>query len=72
MDIETLDTQLTDILNTIKKNTNELLKEKHSNQALLQSATSRGMQVLKGSLDKQLYIDLCSIALTLYLQNKGE
>jgi hypothetical protein len=70
MDIKTTDSSLDEIMVIIKKNTKELLQEGHSNSSLVQAATSKGLQVLKGSISKQLYVDLCSIALTLYLQNK--
>lgn len=60
------------LLSKIKENSLLLLKEQHSSNVLLQSATSRGMQVLRGSQEPQLYVDLCSIALTLLIQNRGK
>lgn len=68
--IELTEIKLNDLVTVIKENTSSLLKENHSNQSLIQSATSRGFQILKGVHNKQLYIDMCAIALTLYLQNE--
>lgn len=69
-DIKPAETRLNDLVEIIKKNASALLEEHHSNQTLIQSATSRGFQILKGSMDKQLYVDLCAIALTVVIQNE--
>lgn len=68
-DISLDDDILKELLSKISDNTKTLLSEKFQNSTLIQNATSRGMRVLKGELTKQLIIDLCSIALTLLIQN---
>lgn len=55
-------------LEKIKENTEELLKQKIPSRVLVQNAIPRGMAMIKGQIDRQTVIDLCSIAITILIQ----
>lgn len=55
-------------LEKIKENTQELLKQKIPSRVLVQNAIPRGMAMIKGQIDRQTVIDLCSIAITILIQ----
>lgn len=55
-------------LEKIKENTQELLKQKIPSRVLMQNAIPRGMAMIKGQIDRQTVIDLCSIAITILIQ----
>ena len=55
-------------LEKIKENTEELLKQKIPSRVLMQNAIPRGMAMIKGQIDRQTVIDLCSIAITILIQ----
>lgn len=67
-DIVTDDSKIEMYLKYIKENTTELLKQKIPTRTLMQNAIPRGLKLMKGQLDKQTIIDLCSIALTIVIQ----
>lgn len=67
-DIVTDDSKIEMYLKYIKENTTELLKQKIPTRTLMQNAIPRGLKLMKGQLDKQIIIDLCSIALTIVIQ----
>ena len=67
-DIVTDDSKIEMYLKYIKENTTELLKQKIPTRTLMQNAIPRGFKLMKGQLDKQTIIDLCSIALTIVIQ----
>ena len=69
---ETLDELTDEIFNKVKDNVKFLLKENYSNNVLMQNAFSRGVNVIKGNIDKQTIIDLSVIALTLLIQQEKE
>lgn len=69
---ETLDELTDEIFNKVKDNVKFLLKENYSNNVLIQNAFSRGVNVIKGNIDKQTIIDLSVIALTLLIQQEKE
>ena len=64
MDIVTLDWAL----ERLRENTEELLKQNIPSRVLVQNAIPRGLQIIKGQIDRQTVIDLCSIALTILIQ----
>lgn len=55
-------------LEKIKENTEELLKQNIPSRVLMQNAIPRGMAMIKGQIDRQTVIDLCSIAITVLIQ----
>ena len=55
-------------LEKIKENTEELLKQNIPSRVLVQNAIPRGMAMIKGQIDRQTVIDLCSIAITILIQ----
>ena len=69
-DIKT-ETQIIDeIFEKVKDNVKYLLEKDYSEQVLIQNAFNRGMNVVKGNIDKQTIIDLSVIALTLLVKKE--
>ena len=56
------------MLNQIRCNTLELIKQNHSNTALLSTAIKRGKKLLSGTVSKQDIVDIGAIGLTLILK----
>ena len=67
-DIITDEDRLKKYLSFVEQNTKDLLKQKYPNQRLVQEAIPRGLKMVRGNIDKQTVIDLCSIALTVLMQ----
>lgn len=63
-DVDRLET----LLGHVKDNTQELLKQKVPSRVLIQNAIPRGMQLVRGQVDRQTVIDMCAIALTILIQ----
>lgn len=67
-DIVTDADRLEALLGHVKDNTQELLKQKVPSRVLIQNAIPRGMQLVRGQVDRQTVIDMCAIALTILIQ----
>lgn len=67
-DIVTDADRLETLLGHVKDNTQELLKQKVPSRVLIQNAIPRGMQLVRGQVDRQTVIDMCAIALTILIQ----
>lgn len=67
-DIVTDADRLEALLGHVKGNTQELLKQKVPSRVLIQNAIPRGMQLVRGQVDRQTVIDMCAIALTILIQ----
>lgn len=72
MDIITDDTLIDEIFIKIKDNVKFLLDKDYSEQTLIQNAFSRGMNIVKGNIDKQTIVDLSVIALTILIQKEKQ
>ena len=72
MDIITDDTLIDEIFTKIKDNVKFLLDKDYSEQILIQNAFSRGMNVVRGNIDKQTIVDLSVIALTILIQKEKQ
>lgn len=67
-DIVTDADRLETLLGHVKDNTQELLKQKVPSRVLIQNAIPRGMQLVRGQVDRQTVVDMCAIALTILIQ----
>lgn len=72
MDIITDDTLIDEIFTKIKDNVKFLLDKDYSEQTLIQNAFSRGMNIVRGNIDKQTIVDLSVIALTILIQKEKQ
>lgn len=72
MDIITDDTLIDEIFIKIKDNVKFLLDKDYSEQTLIQNAFSRGMNIVRGNIDKQTIVDLSVIALTILIQKEKQ
>lgn len=72
MDIKTDDTLIDEIFTKIKDNVKFLLDKDYSEQTLIQNAFSRGMNIVRGNIDKQTIVDLSVIALTILIQKEKQ
>lgn len=72
IEYKTQDELVDEVFNKVKNNVKYLLKENYSSNVLIQNAFSRGMNVVRGNIDKQTIIDLSVIALTLLIQKEKE
>ena len=72
MDIITDDTLIDEIFTKIKDNVKFLLDKDYSEQTFIQNAFSRGMNIVRGNIDKQTIVDLSVIALTILIQKEKQ
>lgn len=72
IEYKTQDDVIDEVFTKVKDNVKYLLKENYSSNVLIQNAFSRGMNVVRGNIDKQTIIDLSVIALTLLIQKEKE
>ena len=72
MDIKTDDTLIDEIFTKVKDNVKFLLDKDYSEQTLIQNAFSRGMNIVRGNIDKQTIVDLSVIALTILIQKEKQ
>lgn len=72
IEYKTQDEVIDEVFTKVKDNVKYLLKENYSSNVLIQNAFSRGMNVVRGNIDKQTIIDLSVIALTLLIQKEKE
>lgn len=70
--IITDDTLIDEIFIKIKDNVKFLLDKDYSEQTLIQNAFSRGMNIVRGNIDKQTIVDLSVIALTILIQKEKQ
>lgn len=70
--IKTDDTLIDEIFTKIKDNVKFLLDKDYSEQTLIQNAFSRGMNIVRGNIDKQTIVDLSVIALTILIQKEKQ
>ena len=60
---------ISEITESIKKNTSEIVNKHIDNRTLMANLVKRGMTVYtKGTITPQIIVDLASLALTIYLQ----
>lgn len=72
MDIITDDTLIDEVFTKVKDNVKFLLDKDYSEQTLIQNAFSRGMNIVRGNIDKQTIVDLSVIALTILIQKEKQ
>lgn len=72
MDIKTDDTLIDEVFTKVKDNVKFLLDKDYSEQTLIQNAFSRGMNIVRGNIDKQTIVDLSVIALTILIQKEKQ
>ena len=71
-DIRSDETIIDEVFTKVKDNVKFLLDKDYSEQTLIQNAFSRGMNVVRGNIDKQTIVDLSFIALTILIQKEKQ
>lgn len=71
-DIKSDETIIDEVFTKVKDNVKFLLDKDYSEQTLIQNALSRGMNIVRGSIDKQTIVDLSVIALTILIQKEKQ
>lgn len=71
-DIKSDETIIDEVFTKVKDNVKFLLDKDYSEQILIQNAFSRGMNVVRGNIDKQTIVDLSVIALTILIQKEKQ
>jgi len=68
--IKTDEVIIDEVFTKVKDNVKFLLDKDYSEQTLIQNAFSRGMNIVRGNIDKQTIVDLSVIALTILIQKE--
>ena len=71
-DIKSDETIIDEVFTKVKDNVKFLLDKGYSEQTLIQNAFSRGMNIVRGNIDKQTIVDLSVIALTILIQKEKQ
>ena len=71
-DIKSDETIIDEVFTKVKDNVKFLLDKDYSEQTLIQNAFSRGMNIVRGNIDKQTIVDLSVIALTILIQKEKQ
>lgn len=71
-DIRSDETIIDEVFTKVKDNVKFLLDKDYSEQTLIQNAFSRGMNIVRGNIDKQTIVDLSVIALTILIQKEKQ
>ena len=70
--IKTDEVIIDEVFTKVKDNVKFLLDKDYSEQTLIQNAFSRGMNIVRGNIDKQTIVDLSVIALTILIQKERQ
>ena len=70
--IKTDEVIIDEVFTKVKDNVKFLLDKDYSEQTLIQNAFSRGMNIVRGNIDKQTIVDLSVIALTILIQKEKQ